>query len=223
MIDTLKFPSGEFTHSELATANGKTNQQVWTAYQKAIKDGIIVSAGERPNSSGKGKPSRIWKVADGVPVPIVTIPAVQSEPRFTRIPKLVVVAEATEATVAPIVEAKLASVKPATSPKPVQTEATEMDNLDALAEKRGLNEPAEPVIKPIRNLTGQVVQIEAVCPFCNTKLNSVEVETGVKVWCPINDLSICSCSENPYGVANNVKNAVEILHDKFFKHRIVKA
>ena len=71
MIDTLKFPTGEFTHTELAQANGKTNQQVWTAYQAAIKAGTIVSAGLRPNPSGKGKPSKIWKVADGVPVPLV--------------------------------------------------------------------------------------------------------------------------------------------------------
>ncbi len=218
---TLSFPSGEFTHTELAQANGKTNQQVWTAYQKAIKDGVIVFVGNK--STGKGKPSKYWKVADGQPISLV------DKVEVVRV-------------------------------KPVETEKTEMTNLDELAEQRGLNKPAKteivsslvsvadstvallaevdkalPVVAPtvapvvetveviqpvpvVRNLTCQVTEIDAVCPFCQTKLLSVETSGGYKVWCPVNDLKVCSCSENPYGVSNNVKNAVEILNDKF-KHR----
>ncbi len=72
MIDTtsLKFPSGEFTHTELAKLNGKTNQQVWTRYQLAIKNGQILTAGER-KTAGKGKPSRLWKLNPNYVAPVV--------------------------------------------------------------------------------------------------------------------------------------------------------
>jgi hypothetical protein len=201
----LIFPSGEFTHTELAQANGKTNQQVWTAYQKAIKDGIIVSAGERPNPSGKGKPSKIWKVAEGQPVPlapaVIPTPAIQAVPRVKREVKPVKVVEATEASIAEVVEKKAAVVKPTVAPEPEP-------------------EVAEVVRKPvIRTLASQVIETELLCPFCKTKLHSIQTEGGVKIWCPVNDLKICSCSENPYGVSNNVKNAYEILIEKFYKHR----
>lgn len=55
-IVPLKFPAGEFTHSELATLNGQTNQQVWVRYQQAIKDGVIVLA----RQDGRTK---VWKKA----------------------------------------------------------------------------------------------------------------------------------------------------------------
>ncbi len=201
MNDTLNFPKGEFTHTELAQANGKTNQQVWTAYQAAIKAGVIVSAGLRPNPSGKGKPSKIWKVADGQPVPlvdkVVVATVVPAKPEVKAEPTLVVVTET-----ATVVE-PLPSVAPTVAPVVETVEVVE-------------------VIQPapvVRNLTCQVVEIEQTCPFCSTKLLSVDMGGSVKVWCPVNDLKICTCSENPYGVSNNVKNAVEILNDKFFKHR----
>jgi len=208
---TLKFPIGEFTHTELAQANGKTNQQVWTAYQAAIKAGIIVSAGTRPNPSGKGKPSKIWKVADGQPVPLVDKVEVK--------PTLVVVTETA------VVVEPLPSVVPTVAPvdKPFEIEIVTPDNSGGETIVEELPK-VEPVAVPVvRNLTCQVTEIEEKCPFCQTKLLSVETSGGVKVWCPVNDLKICSCSENPYGVSNNVKNAVEILHEKFFKHRMVKA
>jgi len=198
MNDTLNFPKGEFTHTELAQANGKTNQQVWTAYQAAIKAGVIVSAGLRPNPSGKGKPSKIWKVADGQPVPLVdkvvvaTVVPDKKEPAdFAALAEAIMTTPSlpvVEPTVAPVVET--VEVVEVIQPAPV-----------------------------VRNLTCQVVEIEQTCPFCSTKLLSVDMGGSVKVWCPVNDLKICTCSENPYGVSNTVKNAVEILHDKFFKHR----
>ena len=170
---TLKLPVGSFSHSDLAIANGKTNQQVWAEYSRLRKEGIIVSAGTRSN--GKGKPTSLWKVADGQPVPLVVATVVEPLPSVAP-------------TVAPVVET--VEVVEVIQPAPV-----------------------------VRNLTCQVTEIEEKCPFCQTKLLSVETTGGIKVWCPVNDLKICTCSENPYGVSNNVKNAVEILHDKFFKHR----
>ena len=195
---TLKLPDGNFSHSDLAIANGKTNQQVWAEYSRLRKEGIIVSAGTR--STGKGKPTSLWKVADGVPVPLVDkVEVVKIEPKPE--PTLAVVTETA------IVVEPLPVVVPTEAP--VVTETVEVVEVA----------PPAPVV---RNLTCQVTEIDEVCPFCSTKLLSVETSGGIKVWCPVNDLKVCSCSENPYGVSNNVKNAVEILNDKFFKHRSAK-
>jgi hypothetical protein len=192
---TLKLPAGSFSHTDLAVANGKTNQQIWVEYSRLRKEGIIISAGTRSN--GKGKPTSLWKVADGVPVPLVDKVEVVKVEAPKPEPTLVVVTET-----ATVVE-PLPSVVPTTAP----VEAETVEVVEVIA---------PPVV---RNLTCQVVEIEEKCPFCQTKLLSVETSGGIKVWCPVNDLKVCSCSENPYGVSNNVKNAVEILHDKFFKHR----
>jgi len=160
MNDTLNFPKGEFTHTELAQANGKTNQQVWTAYQAAIKAGVIVSAGLRPNPSGKGKPSKIWKVADGQPVPLVdkvvvaTVVPDKKEPAdFAALAEAIMTTPSlpvVEPTVAPVVET--VEVVEVIQPTPV-----------------------------VRNLTCQVVEIEQTCPFCSTKLLSVDMGGSVKV------------------------------------------
>lgn len=221
---TLKFPSGEFTHSELAATNGKTNQQVWTAYQAAIKAGVIVFVGAK--SGGKGKPSKYWKVADGQPVPLVDKVEVVKVPEVLnhRGPKAVKVKTAIVSSllpVAPVILAIIAetdkalpSVVPTTSPvdKPFEVE---FNTPPEIVGGETIVENIQPVVQP---LTCQVIEIEETCPFCHTKLLSVNNNGSVKVWCQVNDYKICSCSENPYGVSNNVKNAVEILHDKF-KHR----
>lgn len=74
----LKFPSGEFTHTELAEFNGATNQKVWERYQKAIKDGVIVSAGSRKPATGKGRASLLWTLAN--PNQVSTAPVVVINP-----------------------------------------------------------------------------------------------------------------------------------------------
>lgn len=202
---TLKFPSGKFTHTELAQHNGKTNQQVWTAYQAAIKDGTIIAAGERPNLSGKGKPSRLWEVNPNkgvatTPLAVVAVPTVAPVVKVVtpKPVKVVKVVEPKKADIVKAVEPKAATVAPTVAPEP---------------------EPeAEVVHRPlmVNALTSQVTEIEETCPFCHTKLLMVAADGRVRVWCPVNDYKICSCSENPYGVAKNVKDAVQIIHDKYF-------
>ena len=64
---------------------------------------------------------------------------------------------------------------------------------------------------------GEILETNFLCPFCKTKMLSQGRNGGVTVWCPVNDLKICSCSENPYGHSNNAKNAYEIACEKF-KH-----
>src|SRR6185369_12890286 len=207
MSNELKFPSGKFTHTELAQHNGKTNQQVWTAYQAAIKDGTIISAGERPNPTGKGKPSKLWEVnlnkgvattpLTNTPPAVVPTPKIQAEPRVKRQPKPVQVVQPMEAEMTKVVEKKLAVVEPTKAPE-VEPEETEV------------------VPRPINVLTSQVEEIEDVCPFCKTKLLMVKGDGRVKVWCRVNDLKVCSCSENPYGVGRTLEAALKVLHEKYF-------
>lgn len=206
---TLKFPSGKFTHTELAQHNGKTNQQVWTAYQAAIKDGTIISAGERPNPSGKGKPSKLWEVNPNkgvattpLTVTAVPTPAIQAAPRVIRQPKPVVVTQPTEADIAKVVAAKVEAVK---------VEPTKAPEVEPEVEEVVTHRPLT-----VNMLQCQVKELDDTCPFCHTKLLMIEADGRVKVWCPVNDLKVCSCSENPYGVAKNVKEAIKILHEKYF-------
>lgn len=214
MTNELNFPSGKFTHTELAAHNGKTNQQVWTAYQAAIKDGMIIPAGERPNLSGKGKPSKLWEV---------------NPKKNVAMTPLSLVGASAPAPVVKVVKPKPAKVEKTVKPEEPKAGFAELAEAIMTVPTLPVVAPTvapepEPEVEVVRrpvvmNLTSQVTEIEQTCPFCKTKLLSISTEGGVKVWCPINDLKICTCSENPYGVSNNVKNAYEILVEKFYKHR----
>ena len=219
---TLTFPSGEFTHSMLAQANGKTNQQVWQSYQKAIKDGVIIFVGNK--SSGKGKPSKYWKMADGQPVPLVDKVVVIPAPMIVAEPVVDVILPVVAPTVPPVVNVELA--KPADAPFEMEMGTPKVTVMLTIVEEPVVEETIEviqvdtaaaPVVHNI--LPPTVTEIEEKCPFCQTKLLSVKVDGSVRVWCPVNDLTICASAENPYGAGNTVKNAVEVLNDKFFKHK----
>ena len=166
MSETLKFPSGEFTHTELAQLNGKTNQQVWTRYQQAIKDGVIVSAGTRA-SAGKGKPSKLWKLATGQPVPVVAVVADVPKPVApviaATIPTEAVVVPAAQP--APVVEApKLPEVTPAVAPTPAPESSVEAVTVEVVRVEPAPEAEIKPptvndVVKDARTLTEK-------CPIC---------------------------------------------------------
>ena len=61
-LDNIKFPEGDFSHTDLARFNGKTNQTVWTRYLWARQIGFIVSAGNRKGENRRGKPQLLWRV-----------------------------------------------------------------------------------------------------------------------------------------------------------------
>ena len=203
---TLKFPNGTFTHSTLAEFNGKTNQKIWSEYSRLRKEGIIVSAGTK--SGGKGKPTLLWKLTDGQSVPVIEVVKEVKTPvahvsatvakafGMNRLPKTLVNIIPDKKEVGSFADLAEAIMTVPTLPVTV----------------------AEPVVETRVKQTGQVIETEERCPFCQTKLLSLVTNGDVKVWCPVNDLKVCPCYENPYGQSNNVKNAVEVLHDKFFKH-----
>jgi hypothetical protein len=79
---SLKWPEGEFTHTELARFNGVSNQTAWNQYLDARKTGRIISAGKRKSEKSRGVPSLLWEVNPNftmalmcVPQPSVTPPA----------------------------------------------------------------------------------------------------------------------------------------------------
>jgi hypothetical protein len=90
VVHSIKFPEGEFTHTELARFNGVSNQTVWQRYLRARQTGQIISAGTRKAEKAKGVPSLLWKVNPNftmalmcVPQPVrteVTAPAVPVAP-----------------------------------------------------------------------------------------------------------------------------------------------
>lgn len=204
MSDTLNlvFPKGEFTHTELAQANGKTNQQVWTAYQKAIKDGVIISAGLR---TGKGKPSKLWKVCEGTPVPVVdVVPATPKVLMVDDVPKPV--APALMAAQAPELEHEIEDVQPAAAP------------VEVVEVKVTLSEPKIDDLKPVSQPAVVVwEQSEFKCPKCGTLMMWHSTPTGVRIECRVSDTRICPPYENVFGHSNNLKNAYQIACDKFGK------
>jgi hypothetical protein len=61
-LDTIKFPVGEFTHTDLAKFNGKSNQTVWARYLWARQIGHIIPCGTRKSEKARGKPQLLWKL-----------------------------------------------------------------------------------------------------------------------------------------------------------------
>ena len=78
----LKFPEGDFTHTELAQFNKETNQSVWLRFKASIKDGTLIPSGHRPPKNGRGKPSNLYKVNPDhkIPemVPVNPVPPVEA-------------------------------------------------------------------------------------------------------------------------------------------------
>ena len=89
--EPLKFPEGEFTHTTLAEFNGlpgEGRKLIWTRYQKAIADGVIVAVGVKARSE-KGTAPMWWRLAKPGEVvsPVVPSPAPVVTP-VVKVPKV---------------------------------------------------------------------------------------------------------------------------------------
>jgi hypothetical protein len=224
---SLTFPTGDFTHTELAKLNKQTNQQVWVRYQEAIKNGTIISAGSRPSSSGKGKPSKLWKVNPNPPSPVtVSAPApvaavapvvVPTEPVV--VPAVAPVVE-TPTTIEPAPEVKLPEPTVAAAPV-VETPAVEAPVIVEVARIEPATTPEKPFVLPPEVLK-DVRTLTEVCPICGKPLAAMNTDTGVIVWCG-QPREVCSSAENPFGCSNTDKNAYDILIAKFTRKGAVAA
>jgi hypothetical protein len=74
VVHTLKFPAGEFTHTELARFNGVSNQTAWNRYLTARQTGQIVSAGKRVVEKAKGSPSLLWRINPNFTMALMVVP-----------------------------------------------------------------------------------------------------------------------------------------------------
>lgn len=215
----FKFPTGEFTHTELALFNNRTNQQVWVRYQQAIKDGVIVSAGERKTAGSKGKPSKLWKINPSYNVVIApTTPAVVAP---SVLPSLVVVVPTDVVTTTPpttaVAETPTSSEEPVVvEDKPVKSEEDSTTIIVPVVNVDSQLKPSTSAdIKPVRNIiTSGAETLTTTCPICGNPLHSMKDATGYMVWCG-QPIEVCKSTENPFGHANTIKAAIEILNDKF--------
>lgn len=65
MVNTLQYPDGEFTQAELADSNGREKLSIYFLLQDDLKSGIIVKTGTRPQPSGRGKASNLYRLVTG--------------------------------------------------------------------------------------------------------------------------------------------------------------
>lgn len=228
--DTLKIPAGDFTHTDLARLNGKTNQQVWTRYQAMVKSGLIIRNGERKPAGGKGKPSLLWIVNPNPPAN-VTVPTIGiSAPAADGNVILPTEAQIDAAAPAePVVEAAVpAAPEPPKDEPPTgfaaATNAGEQTVTVEVARVEATPTPAElPVIEPVAGIVGPVTPtipaeapIAEECPACQHALVARSDATGVMVGCN-QPFAICPTSERVEAHGNTIKGAIETLHSKWDK------
>lgn len=201
----LKFPAGEFTHTMLAEHNGATNQQVWTRYQDAIKDKTIIFIGER-QVSGKGKPSKWWKLNDGSQA---SAPVEKTEVK----PKPVVAKIKT----IPTVKVTPPVVKPKTTTKPIEEIRPVVQALHTTEEPEVVQReeplPVAPGVNPFAMTSGPE-KSNFKCPRCTHDLITWTTARGVFVQCN-QPFDVCNISENAEGFGRNEKSAYTILCQKF--------
>lgn len=145
---TLKYPQGEFTHSELAKHNGKTNQQVWTRLQAALKSGDLIHTRLR-SASGRGKPSKLY-AEKGFVVP--NTPAAPAQPATppapsTPAPAAVVPSEPVETVPTPI------NAAPAPEVTPAVEASVEEDEGVILPTEEEIEAATAPVVEPTAEVT----------------------------------------------------------------------
>jgi hypothetical protein len=78
-IEDIKYPSVEFTHSDLALFNNTSNQKIWQAYSAAREKGIIVPTGNKKGKATYYKLADPSKATAGV-IPTAPPPADTSTP-----------------------------------------------------------------------------------------------------------------------------------------------
>jgi hypothetical protein len=206
-----KIPTTDFTHTEMAQLNNVSNQAVWAEYKRLRDEGFLVSAGIR---KGSGKPTGVWKVADGHEIVTdTTMTKQQAAPCVNRVPKPIVVPITVELSpviqsalddLTKVVEQKYPSIKPATPPVVV---------VDVVP---------PPVVVPVTNhvvcnlVANEITETDYLCPICGHKVLAQNDATGIMVWC-CQPQSVCSPHENPFGhtTTRSVKDAYETLCDKF--------
>ena len=238
----IKWPTGQFTHTDLATFNGKTNGQVWSLYDQAGKDGTIKLVGERKN--GKGRGSKVWELVDQndgtagfVPAPVVVpvTPAVVTPPqpkqKKAKKEKIVAILAADVPPAAPAekpFETEMGgAASPAAGGETIVEPVVELTPVSPAVAPESVVEVVEvkpktelPKIENLRPVTvaavcSNVEKTEFKCPICGGEILSVASSHGVRVWCPQTDTVKCTANESPFGFGKNAEAAYDILCQKY--------
>jgi hypothetical protein len=196
-------PPVVLTDAELAViaqkqADERAAKEAAKVAAKAVKDAAKAQAKAAKEAAAvPTEPVTVAAAAPAVaPVETVTAPAVVET---VTVP---VVEVAPEAAPAPLAEVTPASA-PAEQPFVVAA---------VVAEAPVDTTPAQTFQgRPVTNTRS----IAAKCPICDSQCLAAD-DTGVYVWCAA-PIEVCKVSENPYGHANNEKNAYEILVAKYGK------
>ena len=161
-----------------------------------------MTAGNRP-SAGKGKPSKLWKLADGQPVPIVTPSPAPVTPTPAVIPPTV----PTEPVIVPAAESpKLLSestetakveAKPDTTPTVEIPLVVEVLKVEPTGITPSVKVKIDPVVE-VKKIVEDARTLKETCPICNHPLLAINDATGIMVWCP-QPSEICPSAENPFG------------------------
>ena len=196
--ELMKWPDVPFTHTELGEFNGVDRHDVWSRYQRAIKIGYILPTGNL-RKNGRGKAAVEWilnpnyvEVAEVAEVPKPVKVPKQKKIEVVKLDPIVVVEvspEVKEETPAPVINP---------IPQVVVQEVIEPEPIDLIVKAETLS-PTE---------------ITDVCPICEKPLYAIKDATGFMVWCA-QTIDVCKSTENPCGHANTVKNACEVLKQKF--------
>jgi len=224
--ENIKFPANEpWTHTELAEANGVTNQKIWPLYDKMRKTHEIVAAGSRPQP-GKGKPTGLWRLATSKaqPVPVVTViitpePAIPATPPTPAVTPAVVVP--TEAIIVPTNEPKLLPESTETKIEtPVVVEVLKVEPNGVVTPSAEIDcRPPLPVVE-VQKIVEDAQTLTETCPVCGHPLVAAKDATGVMVWCH-QPSEICPSSENPFGHGKDEKEAYLVLVDKFSRRNSI--
>src|ERR1017187_8088562 len=198
MSEPLKYPEhyAEFPQAELAALNGMDKAAVYIPMKEAQERGIIERTGTRPQSSGRGKPSNLYRVAsNNVPVPV---PATLIPPTYVETyPVSLVPQSIVEVTLIPLTPPAVNS-----EPNP-PCEVIIAKELD-----KALQEHRPPVVLSAPNSAYP-------CPLCDGPMTVTPDATGVMVKC----FNPCDpqCHENPFGHGRTAKDAYDTAKQKFQK------
>jgi hypothetical protein len=199
MTETLKYPAGEWTHADFAEINGKTKPSVYNQLQAAIKNGTVVKTEKR--SSGKGKPSQYYKLADATATVVIPTVTVKVDPTdivavpVDSVPKVTM----PQNEPAPTVE----SVIPSETPVEINPEPIVVADVTPVSKS-----------EPATELAPGTHSIDHVCPVCKKNLLAWKDSTGIMVKC-LQPAEVCKSTENPFGHGKNEKEACEVLNQKW--------
>lgn len=201
-MSEIKWPTGEWSHTELADFNGKTKPSVYNQLQDALKNGTVVKTNKR---QGQGKPTQLYTVA-------ALYHSTSHAGAQTIVAQGIIPAPVVKETIPPITEVVSATINvPVTVEVPVEvTVETKMENqtVEVIDIK-----PIEPSLK-VEEMPANTHSIDEVCPVCKHKLFAWNDNTGVMVQC-LQPIAVCKSAEHPFGHGRNEKSAYETLVEKW--------